>query len=164
MEKFSCDNNKQTKLKIFKANNAAYYHNSVSNNQQKLKRSLQKRKRDDDKKKEDKANKHSKRSDIEEAPPIVLGEYKCLFCGVADDVRNLCSGETQYATLKKISKETNQAFSDNLWQQASKPPDSRVLSFLSLASAATQELNYRRVCLTEFYSRYQALVTAETKG
>ena len=40
MEKFSCDNNKQTKLKIFKANNAVYHHNSVSNNQQKLKRSL----------------------------------------------------------------------------------------------------------------------------
>ena len=41
-EKFSCDNNEQTILEIFKANNAVYHHNCISNNQQKLKRSLRK--------------------------------------------------------------------------------------------------------------------------
>ena len=161
--KFSCDNNEQTVLKIFKVNNAVYHHNCVSNNQQKLKRSFGKRKRDDDKKKEAKANKRSKRSDIEETPPIVLGEYKCLFCGVADDVSNLCAGGTQHATSEKINEEKNQTFSDNLWRQASKLQDSRVLSFISLGSAAAREMNYHRVCLTEFHNRYQALVTAETK-
>ena len=80
VEKFSCDNNEQTILEIFKANNAVYHHNCISNNQQKLKRSLEKRKRDGDKNKEAKANKRCERSNIEETPPIVLGEYKCLFC------------------------------------------------------------------------------------
>ena len=42
---------------------------------QKLKKSLEKRKRDNDEKKEAKANKRSKRSDIKETPPIILGEY-----------------------------------------------------------------------------------------
>ena len=71
--KLSCDNNDQTILEIFKANNAVYHHNCIWNNQQKLKRSLEKRKRDDDKKKEAKANKWSKRRDIEEKAPIILG-------------------------------------------------------------------------------------------
>ena len=115
VEKFSCDNNEQTILEISKANNAVYHYNCFSNNQQKLKKYLEKRKRDDDKKKEAKANKRSKRSDIEETPPIVLGEYKCLFCGVADDVSNLCAGGTQHATSKKINEEKNGAFSDNPW-------------------------------------------------
>ena len=34
MEKFSCDNNEQTILELFKANNAVYHHNYVSHNQQ----------------------------------------------------------------------------------------------------------------------------------
>ena len=154
MEKFSCDNNEQAILEIFKANNAVYHHNCVPNNQEKLKRSLEKIKRDHDKKKEAEANKRSKRSDIEETPPIVLGEYKFLFCGVADDVSNFCAGGTQHATSKKINEEKNRAFSDNLWRQASKLQDSRVLSFLSLESAAAREMNYHRVCLTEFHNRY----------
>ena len=33
VEKLSCDNNEQTILEIFKANNAVYDHNCVSNNQ-----------------------------------------------------------------------------------------------------------------------------------
>ena len=70
MEKFSCDNNEQT---ILKMNKAVCHHNCISNNQQKLKRSLEKRKRDQDKRKEAKANRRCKRSDIEETPPIVLG-------------------------------------------------------------------------------------------
>ena len=119
VENFSCDNNEQTILEIVKANNAVYHHNCVSNNQQKLKRSLEKRKRDDDKRKEAKANKRSKRSDIEDTPLFVLGGYKCLFCEVANDVSNICSGGTQHATSKKINKKKNRAFSDNLWRQAS---------------------------------------------
>ena len=74
VEKFSCDKNKQTILKIFKVINAVYDHNCAWNNQENLKRSLEKRKRDDDKKKEAKANKRSKRSDIQETPSIFLGE------------------------------------------------------------------------------------------
>ena len=132
MEKFSCDNNEQTILKMIKVNKAVYHHNCVSNNQQKLTRSSEKRNRGNDKKKEAKANKRCKRSDIEETPPIVLGEYECLFCGVADDVSNLCAGGTQHATSKKINEEKNRAFSDNLWRQASKLQDSRVLSFFLL--------------------------------
>ena len=100
MEKFSCDNNEQTIFEIFKANNVAYNNNCVSNNQQKLKRSLEKRKRDHDKKKEATANKQSERSNIQETPPIVQGEYKCLFYGTADDVSHLCAGGTQHATSK----------------------------------------------------------------
>ena len=57
VEKFSCDDNEQGILEIFKANNAVRHHNCVSNNKQKLKRSLERRNRDDDKKKEPKANK-----------------------------------------------------------------------------------------------------------
>ena len=163
MKKFSCDNNEQTILETFKANNAVYHHNCASNNQQKLTRYFEKRKRDDDKRKETKTNKRSKRSDIEETQPIVLGVYKCLFCGVADDVSNLCAGGTQHATSKKIIKEKNRAFSDNLWRQASKLQDSHVLSFFSLGSGAAREMNYHRVCLTAFHSRYRALVTAEAK-
>ena len=72
MEKLSCDNNEQTILEIFKVNNAVYPHN-----QQKLKRSLDKRKRDNDKKKEAKAYKQSKRSDIEETPPIKVS-HRCF--------------------------------------------------------------------------------------
>ena len=106
VEKFSCDDNEQEILEIFKANNAVHHHNCVSNNKQKLKRSLEKRKRDDDKKKETKANKWSKRSDIEETPMIVLGEYKYLFCGVADDVSNFCAGGTQHGTSKNINEES----------------------------------------------------------
>ena len=34
MEKLSCDNNEQTILELFKANNAVYHHNYVSHNQQ----------------------------------------------------------------------------------------------------------------------------------
>ena len=45
MAKFSCDNNEQTVLEMFKVNKAVYHHNCVSNNQQKLKRSLEERKR-----------------------------------------------------------------------------------------------------------------------
>ena len=86
-----------------------------------------------------------------------------MFCGVADDVRNLCSGGIQHATSKKINEEKNRAFSDNRWRQASKLQDSRVLSFLSLASTAAREMNYIRVCLTGFHNRYGALVTAEAK-
>ena len=149
MEKFSCDNNEQTVFEIFKANNAVYHHNCVSINQQKLKRSLEKRKRDDDKTRKAKANNRSKRSDIEETPQIVLGERKCLFC-VSDDVSNLCAGGMQDATSKKINEEKNQAFSDNLWRQASKFQDSHVLSFLSLGSAAAREMNYHRVFLLNF--------------
>ena len=122
------------------------------------------RKRDDDKNKEAKVNKRSKRSGIEETPPIFLGEYKCLFCGVADDVSNLCAGGTQHAKSKKIKKEKNWAFNDNLWQQPSKFQDSCVLSFLFLGSAAAREMNYHRVCLTDFHNRYQALVTANAKS
>ena len=162
VEKFSCDNNEQTILEIFKANNAVYHHNCISNNQQKWKRSLEKRKRDDDMKKEAKVNKRSKRSNIEETPPIILRE-KCLFCGAADDVSNLCAGGTQHATSKKINKQKNRAFSDNLWQQASKLQDSRVLSFLSLGTGVAQEMNCHRVCLIECHNRYRALVTAEAK-
>ena len=45
VEKLSCDNNEQTVLEIFKANNAVYHYNCVvSNNQQKLKKSFVKRK------------------------------------------------------------------------------------------------------------------------
>ena len=40
---------------------------------------------------------------------------KCLFCGVADDVSKLCADGTQDAASKKINKEKNRAFSDNLW-------------------------------------------------
>ena len=159
MEKFSCDNNDQTILKMFKVSKAIYHHNCVSNNQQKLKRSLEKRKRGNDKKKEAKANKRCKRSDIEETPPIVLGEYKRS----VEYVSNLCADGTQHATSKKINEEKNRAFSDNLWRQASKLQDSRVLSFLSLGSAAAREMNYHRVCLPEFHNRYRALVTAEAK-
>ena len=126
-------------------------------------RDLWRKERDHDKKKEAEANKRSKRSDIEETPPVVLGEYKFLFCGVADDVSNFCAGGTQHATSKKINEEKNRAFSNNIWRQASKLQGSRVLSFLSLGSAAVRERNYHRVCLTEFHSRYQALVTADTK-
>ena len=111
VEKLSCDDNEQAIIEILKANNAVHHHSCVSNNKQKLKRSLEKRKRDDDKKKEAKANKWSKRSDIEET---VLGEYKYLFCGVADDVSNLCAGGTQNGTSKNINEEKNRAFSDNL--------------------------------------------------
>ena len=42
LEKLSCDNNEETILKRFKANNAVYLHNCVSNNQHKLKRSSEK--------------------------------------------------------------------------------------------------------------------------
>ena len=157
------DNNEQTVLEIFKASNAVYHHNCVSSNQQNLKSSVEKIKRDEDKKKVAKANKKSKRSDIEETPTIILGEYKCLFCGVANDVSNLFAGGTQHATSKKINEEKNRAFSDNLWRQASKLQDSCVLNFLSLGSAAAREINYHRVRLTEFYNRYWALVTAEAK-
>ena len=137
MEKLSCDNNEETILKRFKANNAVYRYNCISNNQPKLKRSLEKRKIDYDKQKVAKANKGSKRSDIEEAPPIILADYRYLFCGVSNDVSKLCAGGTQHETLKKINEEKNRAFSDNLWRQASKLQDSRVLSFFSPGSAAT---------------------------
>ena len=40
---------------------------------------------------------------------------------------------------------------------------SSVLSFLSLGSAAAQDMNYHCVCLTEFHNRYGALVTVEAK-
>ena len=110
MEKFFCDNNEQTVLKILKANKVVYHHN-----QQKLNRSLDKRQRDDDTQKEAKVNKRCKRTDIEETPPIVLGEYKCFFCRVAKDVSNLRAGGTQHATSKKINQEKSRAFSDNLW-------------------------------------------------
>ena len=98
VEKFSCDNNEQTLFEEFKKNNAVYHHNCVSNNQQKLKRFLDKRKRDDDKQKEANMNKRSKRSNVKEPPPSILGELKCLFCGVTDDMSNLCAGGTQHAT------------------------------------------------------------------
>ena len=104
VERFSCDNNAQTILEIFKANNAAYHHNCVSNNQQNLKRSLEKRKRDDYRKTEVKANKWSKRGDIKETPLIVLGEYKCLFCEVANNVSNFCWWNTTCNIKKKKKK------------------------------------------------------------
>ena len=44
LKKLSFDNNEETILERFKANNAVYHHNCVSNNQHKLKRSLEKRK------------------------------------------------------------------------------------------------------------------------
>ena len=44
LKKLSFDNNEETILERFKANNAVYHHNGVSNNQHKLKRSLEKRK------------------------------------------------------------------------------------------------------------------------
>ena len=115
IEKFSCDNNEQTVLEMLKANKVVYHHNCVSNNQQKLNGSLEKRQRDDDTQNEAKANKRCERSDIEETPPIVLGEYECFFCRVAEDVINLRVGGTQDATPKKINDEKNRAFSDNLW-------------------------------------------------
>ena len=124
---------------------------------------LWKERGNDDKKKEAKANKRSKRSDVEEAPPIVLGKYKCYFSWVANNVTNFCPGGTQPATSKKINEEKNRAFSDNLWWQASKLQGSCVISFLSPGSAAIREINYHRVCLTEFHNRYCALVTAEAK-
>ena len=37
---------------------------------------------------------------------IVLGEYKYLFCGVADDVSNFCAGGTQHGTSKNINEES----------------------------------------------------------
>ena len=40
---------------------------------------------------------------------------------------------------------------------------SSVLSFLSLGSAAAQDMNYHCVCLTEFHNRYGTLVTVEAK-
>ena len=163
MKKFSYDNNEQTILEMFKVNKAVYHHNCVSSNQQKLKGSLEKRKRGNDKKKEPKANRQCKRSDTKDRPLIFLGEYKCLFCRVADDVSNLCPGGTQHATWKNINEEKNRAFSDNLWQQASKLQHSRVHSFLSLGSAAAQEMDYHCACRTEFHNRYQGLVTAEAK-
>ena len=163
MEKLSCDNNEETILKRFKANNAVYRYNCISNNQHKLKRSLEKRKIDYDKQKVAKANKGSKRSDIEEAPPIILADYRYLFCGVSNDVSKLCAGGTQHETLKNINEEKNRAFSDNLWRQASKFQDSCVLSILSLGSVMIQEMNYHCVCLTEFHNRYRALVISETK-
>ena len=138
MEKFCSDNNKQTILEMFKVKKAVYHYNCVSNNQQELKRSLEKRKGGNDKKKEAKTNKPCKRSDIEETLPIVLGEDKCLLCRVADDVSSLCSGGTRHATSKKIKEEKNRSFSDNHWLQASKLQDSRILSFLSLGSAAAR--------------------------
>ena len=97
-------------------------------------------------KKEAKINKRSKTSNFKETPPIVLGEYKCFFCGVASDISNLCAGGKQRATSEKISKEKNWAFSVNLWQQASKLQDSRVLSFLSLESAVAQEMMNYHFC------------------
>ena len=128
-----------------------------------MKRSLEKRKGGNEKKKEAKTNKPCKRSDVEETLPIALGEDKCLLCGVADDVSNLCAGGTRHATSKKIKEEKNGAFSDNHWRQASKLQDSRILSFLSVGSAAAREMNHHRVCLTEFHNRYRALFTAEPK-
>ena len=64
MEKFFCDNNEQTVLKILKANKVVYHHYCVSNNQQKLNRYLEKRQRDDDTQKEAKVNKRCKRTDM----------------------------------------------------------------------------------------------------
>ena len=113
--------------------------------------------------KEPKANKRCKESNIGETPTIVLGEYKCFFCRVADDVSNLCAVWIQHATPKNINEEKNWVFSDNLWWQASKHQESRVLSFPSLGSTVTEEINYHRLCLTGFYNRYQALVTAKVK-
>ena len=92
-----------------------------------------------------------------------MTQYKCLICRLADDVSNLCADGTQHATSKKINEEKNQTFKDKLWRKASKLQGSRVLSFLSLGSTAPQEMNYHRVCLTEFHNRYRALVTAEAK-
>ena len=43
-------------------------------------------------------NKRSKRSDVKEPQPDILGEFKCLFCGVTDDVSNISAGGTQHAT------------------------------------------------------------------
>ena len=110
-----------------------------------------------------KANKRFKRSNIEETLPIVLQEYQCLFCGVANDVSNLCADETEHATSQKINEEKNRAFSDNLWRQVSKLQSSRVLSVLCLGFAAAWEMNYHCACLTEFHHRYRALVTGEAK-
>ena len=76
---------------------------------------------------------------------------------------NLCAGGTQHATSKKISKEKNWTFNDNLWLQASKLQDSRALSFLSLGSAVARKMNYNRVCLNDSHNKYQPLVTAEAK-
>ena len=75
----------------------------------------------------------------------------------------MCWWNTNKATLKKINKEKNWAFNDNLWQQASKIQDSYVLTFLSLGSTAAQKMNYNRVCLTEIHNRCQALATTEAK-
>ena len=98
--KLSCDNNDQTILEIFKANNAVYHHNCIWNNQQKLKRSLEKRKRDDDKKKEAKANKWSKEEISKRKHQSFWEGRKCLFCGGADDVSILCADGTQDAASK----------------------------------------------------------------
>ena len=86
-----------------------------------------------------------------------------MFCGVADDMSNLCAGGTQHATSKEINDEKNWACSDNLWRQASELQNSRVFSFFSLGSTEDQEMNYHRLCLTEFHNRYRGLVTAEAK-
>ena len=64
----------------------------------------------------------------------------CLFCGVVDDVGNLCAGQTQHATSKRINKEKNRAFSDNLLQQVSELQDGGVLSFLFLHCDPRNEL------------------------
>ena len=37
---------------------------------------------------------------------ILLGEYKYLFCGVADDVSNFFAGGTQHGTSKNINEES----------------------------------------------------------
>ena len=122
---------------------------------QKLKKSLEKRKRDNDEKKEAKANKRSKRSDIKETPPIILGEYVFVLWSNQWCEQFMCWWNTT-CNIKK-DNEKNRAFSDNIWRQASKLQDSCVLSFLSLGLTGDQEMNYRR--LTEFHNR--ALVTAE---
>ena len=62
-----------------------------------------------------------------------------------------------------INEAKNRAFSENLWHQASKLQDSRVLSFLSLGTAAAREMNYHRACLTEYHNRYRSLMTAEAR-
>ena len=67
---------------------------------------------------------------------------------------DLCAGSTQHLISKKINEEKNRAFNHNLLQQTSKLEDSRVLGFLSLVSIAAREINYHRVCLTEFDNRY----------
>ena len=82
---------------------------------------------------------------------------------VANNATNFCAGGAQPATSKKINEEKNRAFSDNLWWQASKLQGSCVISFLSPGPAAIREINYHRVCLTEFDNKYWALVTAKPK-